>query len=285
MRIHKVLMLELFFDRLEGPNDSRCVFKEDPKSTGGPSKGASETFRRTYEKKKGQQWRRALDEYMGIKHGRRTKIRQFERPAHIISIYGHSLDSVLPGLEYDIENRELSFQWEPMLAAFFSEQHELNRRSEGLESYSELADQFAAEQIQPYSGHLRFALMAVKLQKAAAAKEKVMLRVRRQRIMKQYREFYTEERIDKDYDVDAHDEAVHVGKVVAVDGAGTGRERTGSGMTNDASDEDSADDQDEQENDSEAEEDDDPDYASVSSGGDPIEGERADEYHDLSDID
>ncbi|EME39921.1 hypothetical protein DOTSEDRAFT_74705 [Dothistroma septosporum NZE10] len=273
MRISKVLMLELFFDRLEGTDNDRCVFKEDPKSTGRPSKGASEDFKRSYESKKGRLWKRALDQYLGIEEGKAVRRMRYEHPAHIISIYGHSLDSPLPGLEYDIEKRELSFQWEPMFTAFFLEQHELGRLSEGLESYSELADRFAAEQLRPYSGHLRIALMAKRLRQAAANKEKIMTKVRRQRIVKQYQRQHREKGFEFEHDseIEWKDEPVYVGKIVAANGAGTGRDRTHVPSTHSGSND----------------EDDEgnnliegtalPDSDSSSSGGY--------EHHDLSDID
>lgn len=37
---------------------------------------------------------------------------------YVISIFGASLDSELLALKFDVEKREISFEWEGMLTAF-----------------------------------------------------------------------------------------------------------------------------------------------------------------------
>lgn len=56
-------------------------------------------------------------------------LKKFDRPPHIISIDGVGLDTELPALEYDVEEMEISFEWEGMLDAFCREFVELDRRN------------------------------------------------------------------------------------------------------------------------------------------------------------
>lgn len=56
-------------------------------------------------------WKEKMDAFLGGKH---------EFTPHVVSIYGLSMDSALPCLQYDMEKREISFEWEGMLDAVSS---------------------------------------------------------------------------------------------------------------------------------------------------------------------
>ena len=120
--------VEMFFDRLDQDNRARVVFKEG-EETAGFMRNPDEEYRAAYAQTKYGIWRNKIDMYTGVEsNGTKQEGGNPDMAPYVVSIYGASLDSELPGLEYDVSKREISFEWESMLNAFCIEYAELERR-------------------------------------------------------------------------------------------------------------------------------------------------------------
>jgi hypothetical protein len=135
------MALDMVFDRYEGEAKERCVFTENPLTTGAriPIRHLSEAGWQAYERKKSAKLRRKIDLYLGsssanngdpaaaaaasaAKKGARGRAR-FDLPPYQIHIKEMANDTELPNLALDLSKplREISFEWRNMFAAFFSE--------------------------------------------------------------------------------------------------------------------------------------------------------------------
>ncbi|KAI5365944.1 hypothetical protein Slin15195_G074710 [Septoria linicola] len=114
--------VEMTYDRLDKNNKARAVFKEgnDPNGTADFLQSGDEEYKSEYAKTKYEViWRNNIEEYLDG---------AFDRTPYVISVKGLSLDSELPGLQFDTKSREISFEWETMLNAFCQEYAELHKR-------------------------------------------------------------------------------------------------------------------------------------------------------------
>lgn len=113
--------VEMFYDRMDVEDKKRIVFKE-----GSDTRGNDDV--ESYARKKYGNWRRAIEGYLGADQAAREDGGRSDLVPYIASIYGASLDSELPGLEYDVEKREISFDWEGLLERFCREYKEVMKR-------------------------------------------------------------------------------------------------------------------------------------------------------------
>lgn len=154
--------VEMGFDRLDANDESRVVFKEVDRSPraglilgsgrrrmswedegengDGDEDKESDRVKRLDEKIY-ETWSRNIDDYIGVAEEDEWRSTttgdsgvdggyggEPSMTPHVITIHGASLDSELPGLQYDVSKREISFEWEPMLHAFCIEYAELEKR-------------------------------------------------------------------------------------------------------------------------------------------------------------
>jgi hypothetical protein len=125
---------EMVFDRYEGGAKNRCVFSENPLTTGRKNSGHSETFKQTYELRKRCAWRTGLQDYLGGDPGAREGGVNFDLPPHQIRIKSAANDSELPNLEFDVPKREISFEWKGMFDCFYGEAARQEKRDHAVMS-------------------------------------------------------------------------------------------------------------------------------------------------------
>lgn len=111
---------EMVFNRYEGEAKERCVFTEHS-STGGSARMNSDEFSKKYERRKTLLWRDGLSMYLGGDPGAREDGGRFDLPPYQIRIKSRARDSELPNLAFELNKRELSFEWERMFTQFFLE--------------------------------------------------------------------------------------------------------------------------------------------------------------------
>ena len=126
--------LEMSFDRYEdgqgSGTKSRCVFAENPLTTGARMRGLTEPGWRSFERKKSSALRKKIKLYLGggsggsaaavAEGGRRGRC---DLPPYQIRIKSLANDTELPKLEVNLQGarREISFEWQGMFDAFYSE--------------------------------------------------------------------------------------------------------------------------------------------------------------------
>jgi hypothetical protein len=126
------MVVDMVFDRYEGETKARCVFAENPLTTGARIHYLSEPGWRAYERKKNARLRRKIVTYLGSSASaapavaiaaRKSRRGRFDLPPHRIQIKSKANDTQLPNLNLNLQNprREISFEWHGMLDAFFSE--------------------------------------------------------------------------------------------------------------------------------------------------------------------
>ncbi|CZT21543.1 uncharacterized protein RCC_07406 [Ramularia collo-cygni] len=106
-------VLEMRFHSRDPNDEARVIFKASTELNDGPA---------MYE-----EWKAKMEAFA-------------EKPdltLYIISIYGCSLDIQLPGLRYDLEEREMSFEWEDMLHQFILQCVEVSRRMLAIGAFEE----------------------------------------------------------------------------------------------------------------------------------------------------
>jgi hypothetical protein len=123
---------EMVFDRYEGETNRRCVFRENPLTTGRTTNCNDEAFKQQYERVKSRAWRTGLEWYIGGDPGAREEGGRFDLPPHQIRIKSKANDTELPKLEFDGSRRELSFEWEGMFDAFYSEAVRQEKRNHAI---------------------------------------------------------------------------------------------------------------------------------------------------------
>ncbi|KAK3618756.1 hypothetical protein LTR22_026250 [Elasticomyces elasticus] len=147
------LAVEMIFDRADhGRGAGFCVFGENSKSTGQPPDLGNEKWGHICAESKYSTWQRNIDGYLGNDTGGLSPNRErFDRPPWAILLsplredeYGYDEyldvehddtseilnDTELPGFSYDIEKREISFDWILAFSKLFAEAAELTRRDE-----------------------------------------------------------------------------------------------------------------------------------------------------------
>ncbi|SMQ55107.1 unnamed protein product [Zymoseptoria tritici ST99CH_3D7] len=106
----------MFFQSVDTTDKARVVFGQLKTSRGWVQRDLLSDAAR--EEWKPVVWKRKMENYL---EGR------IEQTPYVVSIYGVSTDSELPGLRCNFEQREISFEWEGMLDAFIAERLELGR--------------------------------------------------------------------------------------------------------------------------------------------------------------
>jgi hypothetical protein len=130
------MVVDMVFDRYEGDDTkARCVFAENPLTTGAIIRYLSEAGQRAYERKKSARLRKKMAVYLGssangdpaaatvAKKSARGRRARFDLPPYQIRIKSKANDTELPNLKLNLQNNrtEVSFEWHGMFAAFFSE--------------------------------------------------------------------------------------------------------------------------------------------------------------------
>jgi hypothetical protein len=127
------MVVDMVFDRYEGATKDRCVFAENPLTTGARIHYLSEPGWRAYERKKSARLRRKFATYLGSRASatpavaataaKKSRRGRFDLPPHRIQIKSTANDTQLPNLALNLKTHrsEISFEWHGMLAAFFSE--------------------------------------------------------------------------------------------------------------------------------------------------------------------
>lgn len=155
------------------PNDpKRLVFREAQKVT---SKRSVE-FYEEYVAKKSELWSAKMKSYFG-------EDAEVDLIPYIISIYGLSLDSSLPGLQHDSERREISFNGEAMLQDFIAEHTEMYQKLLAIDSVGWTLKKEAM--LQKYRNDRGYSKV---FEEWARIKTKALKEVRRERIRRLYRE-------------------------------------------------------------------------------------------------
>jgi hypothetical protein len=138
----RLMGLSMIFNRYEGQDKRRCVFTEDPRTTGadnfatmGVNAGHSRAFYQQYERLKFNTWKDKIDKYLGADpdakdEGGQSDLPRFDLPPHQIRIKFQANDTELPNLKYDFARREISFEWEAMFDSFYAEQALLKKRKQ-----------------------------------------------------------------------------------------------------------------------------------------------------------
>ena len=202
-------IVSMLYHGLDPSNRTRIVFKE--------CEGISDATELDLE---GVEHRKEVEaEYDRLNHGKWCKsIVEYTGKGgdcnltpYVISIYGAALDSDLPGLEYDLEKREISFDWVAMLDAFCAEHAELDKRNKATVQRS-VADAQIAKVKENWDEDVEALVRGMMktaddLRKATKANLKD---VRRERIMRSYKkrhgvecvvdwdfEFEEEQRVEK----------------------------------------------------------------------------------------
>jgi hypothetical protein len=133
------MLVNMAFDRYEeGEGKRRCVFAENPLTTGKRDRWLTEPGWQAFERKKSSALKKKIKLYLGSSgagngHARVTRATvakkesgraRFDLPPHQIRIKSKANDTELPGLKLNLQSarREISFEWEGMFDAFYSEE-------------------------------------------------------------------------------------------------------------------------------------------------------------------
>ena len=207
-RIHN-MAADMVFDRYEGESKERCVFAENPLTTGAriPIRHLSEPGWRAYERKKSAKLRRKVALYLGsssantngdpaaaaaasaAKKGVRGRAR-FDLPPYQIHIKEMANDTELPNLKLDLSKpfREISFEWRGMFAAFSSEAAKQEKQERAITAP---LIKILAEKPGPNPRSLASIMALVK--RSNKARHASRKRIRRERIKNQFLERYAYE--------------------------------------------------------------------------------------------
>jgi hypothetical protein len=192
---------EMIFDRYEGAAKARCVFKDNPLTTGRKNGGYSESFNRTYELKKRYAWRTGLEWYLGADPDAREEGGRFDLPPHQIRIKSKANDTELPNLEFDVLKREFSFEWEVMFDHFYGEAARQEKRDHVV--MAEMAGYLS-----PANGDTSIVNAMVLSKRNMATRRANMKAIRRERIKKWHLEHHNFEFNDYLFEEEAEEKAL-----------------------------------------------------------------------------
>jgi hypothetical protein len=141
---------EMVFDRYEGKNNERCVFKEHTSTGNSGRRDVGEDFWETYEVTKYAWWRNGLLTYYGYEGTSYSGGQRFDIPPYQVQMKSRARDSELPGLAFDSDKCEMSFEWAGMLKWFFLESNMLAKKSqkiltESMKWHEEIRDRTISE--------------------------------------------------------------------------------------------------------------------------------------------
>jgi hypothetical protein len=176
------LRVDMVFDRYEGADKQRCVFAENPLTTGQENDGPDDYFHFNYpefRRQKFENWKKNIEFYLGVRpraeKPTRASIGPFHVQLHQIRFKSKANDTELPHLEFDFERREISFEWQGMFDRFCLEAVLLEKRERGLLPASE---QWLMSGKHAIAADLAFS------KATKAARENIAKEVRRDRIEK-----------------------------------------------------------------------------------------------------
>ncbi|KAM0690763.1 hypothetical protein Q7P36_009532 [Cladosporium allicinum] len=197
------MAVDMVFDRYEGESKERCVFAENPLTTGAriPIRRLSEAGWRAYERKKNAKLRRKIGSYLGSssanngdpaaatvakKDGKGRGRGRFDLPPYQIHIKEMANDTELPNLKLDFSEprREISFEWRGMFAAFFSEAAIQEKKERAI-----MAPLIKVLNEQDQKTHSLASIMAL-VKRSNKARHASRKRIRRARIKKWFVEKY-----------------------------------------------------------------------------------------------
>jgi hypothetical protein len=192
---------EMIFDRYEGEAKARCVFTENPLTTGGKNSSYSESFNRTYELKKRYAWREGLEWYLGADRDAREEGGRLDLPPHQIRIKSKANDTELPNLEFDVLKMEISFEWEGMFGHFYGEAARQEKRDHVV-----MAEM--AEYLSPANGDTSIVDAMALSKRNRATRRANMKAIRRERIKKWHLENHDFEFNDYLFEEEAEEKAL-----------------------------------------------------------------------------
>jgi len=106
------------FEGFEKGDKTRCISVKDANTRDAQGVGAEIPYL-------DDKWEEAFKEHVD------THSNMYHYPLYQIRIKHHILDTKLPGLKWDWENRAMSFNWHGMLSSFYRETAELSKRVGG----------------------------------------------------------------------------------------------------------------------------------------------------------
>jgi hypothetical protein len=192
---------EMVFDRYEGEARHRCVFKENPLTTGKMNNRNSESFTQAYELRKRCAWRAGLQDYLGGDPGAREDGGNFDLPPYQIRIKSKANDTELPHLEFDVLKKEISFEWKGMFDCFYGEAARQEKRDHVV-----MADM--AEHLSPANGDTSIVNAMALSKKNMATRRTNKKAIRRERIKKWYLENHNLEFTDSLMEEEAEEKAL-----------------------------------------------------------------------------
>ena len=195
---------EMVFDRYEGGAKHRCVFKENPLTTGKVNNKNSESFTQAYELRKRCAWRAGLQDCLGGDPGARKDGENFDLPPHQIRIKSKANDTELPHLEFDVLKREISFEWKGMFDCFYGEAARQEKRDHVV--IADMADM--AEYLSPANGDTSIVNAMALSKKNMATRRTNKKAIRRERIKKWYLENHNLEFTDSLMEEEAEEKAL-----------------------------------------------------------------------------
>jgi hypothetical protein len=202
------LRVDMVFARYEeGTNNSRCVFAENPLTTGEENNGPDDDYFHfdypEFQRQKFNNLQANIEFYLGVHPSKRERTRPslgpFQLQLHQIRFKAKANDTELPQLEFDFERREISFEWTGMFDRFCSEAVLLEKRESDLLPESE---QWLMSGKHSIAGALAFS------EATKAARKKIAKEVRRDRIKKWNRERLDRKFKDKLFEAKAEDSAL-----------------------------------------------------------------------------
>jgi hypothetical protein len=129
--VNCMMGVEMVFDRYAGQANSRRVFAQSP-TTGRRTSRNSKAFNEQCDRTKFGAWQRHIEMYLGADPGARDDGGRFDLPPNQVRMKSKANDSELPGLEYNLRKREISFEWEGMFANFYREVAMLAKREHSI---------------------------------------------------------------------------------------------------------------------------------------------------------
>lgn len=123
--------VDMVFDRFDPEDRSRCIFKENPGTSGHQSLVQGDPSWQTERDTMWSQWNDVFVTYFGGTINQRSSDgRRFDYPPYQLRIKWQTNDTELPALHVDVNRHELSFEWQGMFDRFYREEEEVDKRHE-----------------------------------------------------------------------------------------------------------------------------------------------------------